>query len=108
MPMLPKASGGNRLIILYAGMHRIWQRARRWMISGIAESLGRKFWGAGTGRSATDCAWLQAARTEADRYDGMRSWMWVIGWPKYYESIPLRELKYKCLRVGIPTCWLKI
>eukprot|EP00959_Pyramimonas_sp_CCMP1952_P215119 4501314-Pyramimonas_sp.AAC.1 len=80
MPMLPKASGGNRLITLHAGMYRIWHRARRRMISGIAEPLERKFWGAGKGRSAIDCAWLQAARSEADRADNLRSWMWVIDW----------------------------
>eukprot|EP00959_Pyramimonas_sp_CCMP1952_P104892 2192595-Pyramimonas_sp.AAC.1 len=69
MHMLPKASGGNRLIILCAGLYRIWQPARRWMISGIAVSLERKFWGAGKGISAIGCAWLQSARSEADRSD---------------------------------------
>eukprot|EP00959_Pyramimonas_sp_CCMP1952_P386898 8108487-Pyramimonas_sp.AAC.1 len=66
------------------------------------------FWGAGKGRSAIDCAWLQAARSEADRSGGMHSWMWVIDWSKCYESIPLRDLRYKRLRVGIPTRWLKL
>eukprot|EP00959_Pyramimonas_sp_CCMP1952_P102401 2142128-Pyramimonas_sp.AAC.1 len=46
MPILPKVSVGDRLIILYAGMYRIWQRARRCIISGIAESLERNIWGA--------------------------------------------------------------
>eukprot|EP00959_Pyramimonas_sp_CCMP1952_P472402 9499977-Pyramimonas_sp.AAC.1 len=49
MPMLGKPTGGNRLIILYAGMYRVWQRARRSVVAGVIDSLERKFWGASRG-----------------------------------------------------------
>eukprot|EP00959_Pyramimonas_sp_CCMP1952_P083841 1753350-Pyramimonas_sp.AAC.1 len=60
------------------------------MASGITESLGRKFWGAGIGRSAVDCAWVQSARSEADCARGLHSWSWVIDWPKYCEHAAAR------------------
>eukprot|EP00959_Pyramimonas_sp_CCMP1952_P252117 5267862-Pyramimonas_sp.AAC.1 len=78
------------------------------MVSGVIDSLDRKFWGASRGRSAIDCAWLQAARAEANQADSLHSALWVIDWPKYYESIPLPLLRVKCIRVGIPACWLKL
>eukprot|EP00959_Pyramimonas_sp_CCMP1952_P116365 2432461-Pyramimonas_sp.AAC.1 len=76
MPMLGKPTGVNRLIILYPGMRRIWQRARRSMVSGAIDSLDRKFWGASRGRSAIDCARLQAVRAEANQAEALHSALW--------------------------------
>eukprot|EP00959_Pyramimonas_sp_CCMP1952_P248944 5203996-Pyramimonas_sp.AAC.1 len=60
MPLLGKPNGGNRLIILSAGMYRIWQRARRAIVQRMHNTLDRGYWGACKGRSAIDCAWAQA------------------------------------------------
>eukprot|EP00959_Pyramimonas_sp_CCMP1952_P076458 1597664-Pyramimonas_sp.AAC.1 len=67
MPMLAKPSGGNRLIILHAAIYRVWQRARKPMVAHMHDALDRRYWGASRGRSATDCAWLQAARSESNQ-----------------------------------------
>eukprot|EP00959_Pyramimonas_sp_CCMP1952_P271799 5683124-Pyramimonas_sp.AAC.1 len=47
-------------------MYRIWQRLRRPMLNDVLGSLGRGYWGATRGRGAVDCAWVLAARSEAD------------------------------------------
>eukprot|EP00959_Pyramimonas_sp_CCMP1952_P061732 1289922-Pyramimonas_sp.AAC.1 len=49
-PMLPKPSTGDRLIVLYSGMYRIWQRLRRPMLGALMEEVERGYWGASRGR----------------------------------------------------------
>eukprot|EP00959_Pyramimonas_sp_CCMP1952_P297792 6229638-Pyramimonas_sp.AAC.1 len=78
------------------------------MVSGISQQLSRTNWGAAKGRSALDCARLQAARAESDHRSNRHHLMWVINWSKYYESIPLDLLRMKFLKVGVPVCWLKL
>eukprot|EP00959_Pyramimonas_sp_CCMP1952_P299658 6267756-Pyramimonas_sp.AAC.1 len=67
MPMLGKPSGGIRLAILYAAVYRTWQRARKPMVDHMHAGLDRRYWGASRGRSATDCAWLRAVRSESNQ-----------------------------------------
>ena len=97
MPMLGTPSGGNRLFILYAAMYRVWQRARRTMVSHIRDAIDRRYWGCSKGRSAVDCAWLQAARSESNQAAHKHGVLIVADWSKYYESIPLLELRHKFL-----------
>eukprot|EP00959_Pyramimonas_sp_CCMP1952_P279643 5846752-Pyramimonas_sp.AAC.1 len=99
MPMLGKSSGGSRLI-LFAGTYRIWQGARRWMVSCISPQPSRGFWGAAKGRSALGCASLQAARADSDRARQRNHLMWVIDLSTYYESISLETLRVKFLKFG--------
>eukprot|EP00959_Pyramimonas_sp_CCMP1952_P205847 4304740-Pyramimonas_sp.AAC.1 len=53
--MLPETSGsGNRLVVLYAGLYRIWQRMRRPVLRELQEQIDRPYWGAARGRSSFD------------------------------------------------------
>ena len=71
MPMLPKAAGGHRLIILYSMAYRVWQRMRKYALKPIADRLRRPFWGAAVGRSATDSARILAADAEQNVSNGI-------------------------------------
>eukprot|EP00959_Pyramimonas_sp_CCMP1952_P094785 1982722-Pyramimonas_sp.AAC.2 len=74
MPMLPKAAGGHRLIILYSSNH-----------------VARRYWGAASGRSAIDSAWKLSARAEA-RVSKFRHTATLIAvYSKYYETIELAQ-----------------
>eukprot|EP00959_Pyramimonas_sp_CCMP1952_P406788 8526182-Pyramimonas_sp.AAC.1 len=52
MPMLPKAAGGHRLIILYSMAYRVWQRLRKPALLPLQEALRRPYWAAAKNRSA--------------------------------------------------------
>eukprot|EP00959_Pyramimonas_sp_CCMP1952_P072432 1512985-Pyramimonas_sp.AAC.1 len=67
MPLLGKPPGGNRPITLYAMMYRARQRARKPTVAHMHADLDRRYWGASKGRSAVDCARLQAARSESSQ-----------------------------------------
>eukprot|EP00959_Pyramimonas_sp_CCMP1952_P451504 9453220-Pyramimonas_sp.AAC.1 len=69
MPMLAEPDSGHRLLILYAGAHRLWQRCRRDCLRLMHDALKRRYWGAVAGRSTLDLSWLQAARGEAAAAD---------------------------------------
>eukprot|EP00959_Pyramimonas_sp_CCMP1952_P358197 7500191-Pyramimonas_sp.AAC.1 len=87
MPMLPKPQGGHRLIISYASAYRVWQRMRICEYDMLMKVLGRKYWGAGKGRSPIDSAWTLAARTEASTASYRFSATLIADYSKYYENI---------------------
>eukprot|EP00959_Pyramimonas_sp_CCMP1952_P368401 7716793-Pyramimonas_sp.AAC.1 len=78
------------------------------MVARMHAAPDRKYWGASRGRSATDCAWLQAARSESNQVAHKYGVLIVADWSKYYGSIPLHGLRVKFQRHGAPTCWLKL
>eukprot|EP00959_Pyramimonas_sp_CCMP1952_P439363 9197641-Pyramimonas_sp.AAC.1 len=41
MPMLAKPDQGHRLIIMYSGIYRVWQRLRRRDLDGLHQQLRR-------------------------------------------------------------------
>eukprot|EP00959_Pyramimonas_sp_CCMP1952_P340718 7136676-Pyramimonas_sp.AAC.1 len=71
--MLPKPTGGHRLVVIYAASYRVWQRAKRVHSEPLQQFLDRKYWGVSTGRSAIDNAWVPAARTEVAASTQMHS-----------------------------------
>ena len=108
-PMLPKTSGsGNRLVVLYAGLYRIWQRMRRPVLRELQEKTDRPYWGAARGRSSVDCAWLQAAEGEADSKQAYHGALAVADFSKFYERIPLTNLRDKYISFIAPTAFLKL
>eukprot|EP00959_Pyramimonas_sp_CCMP1952_P196697 4113122-Pyramimonas_sp.AAC.1 len=108
MPLLGQPSGGNRLTILHVMMYRVWLRARKSMAAQMHADLDRRYRDAGKGRSAIYCARLQAVRSGSNQAAHKHGVVIVADWSKYYESIPLLELKHKFLRHGAPTAWLKL
>jgi len=108
MPMLPKAAGGHRLIILYSMAYRVWQRMRKYALKPISDRLRRPFWGAAVGRSATDSAWILAADAEQNVSNGRHTATVIADYSKYYETIPLDEARDKLLRLGMPSAMVKV
>ena len=108
MPMLAKPETGHRLIILYAGMYRVWQRLRRPDIKSLHRNLQRPYWGAVAGRSALDLSWAQAARSEAATLDNQISVLLLMDFSKFYEGIPLELLRDRLLACGMPTAIVKL
>ena len=108
MPMLPKAMGGHRLIILYSASYRVWQRARRHELDELKHAIERKYWGASSGRSAVDSAWLLAAKTEASAMQCRHTATVIADYSKYYETIPLEQARDKLVRLGAKTAQIKL
>eukprot|EP00959_Pyramimonas_sp_CCMP1952_P037844 792224-Pyramimonas_sp.AAC.1 len=59
--------GRQSIHYISCGVNRVWKRARKPMVAHVHSALDRKCRGASRGRSATDCARLQAARSESDQ-----------------------------------------
>eukprot|EP00959_Pyramimonas_sp_CCMP1952_P208434 4360133-Pyramimonas_sp.AAC.1 len=91
MPMLPKAAGGHRLIILYSSSYRVWQRARRAEFHELQGRVERKYWGAASGRPASDSAWKLSARSEACVSKFWHTATLIADYSKYYETIELAQ-----------------
>ena len=108
-PMIPKGKAeGHRLIVLYAGVYRVWQRARRPVLADLQAGLSRSYWGAGRGRSAIDCAWLQAAEAEADMEEARFGVTMIADYTKYYEEIDITLLRDKFVSRGAPMGFIKL
>eukprot|EP00959_Pyramimonas_sp_CCMP1952_P019392 409745-Pyramimonas_sp.AAC.1 len=108
MPMLAKPDQGHRLIILYSGMYRVWQRLRRRGLDGLHQQLRRPYWGALAGRSALDLSWLRAARSGAEVSQNNYSLLILMDYIKFYEGIPLEVLRGRLLACGMPMPILKL
>eukprot|EP00959_Pyramimonas_sp_CCMP1952_P004842 101499-Pyramimonas_sp.AAC.1 len=70
-------------------------------------TLDRGYWGATRGRSAVDCAWAHAARSEAATVNHRFSVLVVADYSKYYETIDLARLRGKCMAFRVPSPLLK-
>ncbi|CAK0826069.1 unnamed protein product [Prorocentrum cordatum] len=108
MPMLPKAAGGHRLIILFSMAYRVWQRLRKPALLPLQEALRRPYWAAAKNRSAIDSAWILAADAEQNAEAGRHTAAIIADYSKYYELIPLDEARDKLLRLGMPLAMVKI
>eukprot|EP00959_Pyramimonas_sp_CCMP1952_P152876 3198414-Pyramimonas_sp.AAC.1 len=106
--MEPKSMGGHRLIILYSASYRVWQRARRPELNDLQKHIERKYWGASSGKSAIDSAWLLAAKTEASRMQCRHTATLIADYSKYYETIPLDLVRDELIRLGASTAQLKL
>eukprot|EP00959_Pyramimonas_sp_CCMP1952_P251901 5263119-Pyramimonas_sp.AAC.1 len=56
-------------------------------------ALDRPHWGAGRGRSALDCAWIQAAGAEADSATARHGVSIIADHSKYYDKIRVSRLR---------------
>eukprot|EP00959_Pyramimonas_sp_CCMP1952_P213977 4477492-Pyramimonas_sp.AAC.1 len=57
--------------------------------------LCRMYWGACAGRSALSLACIQAARSEFEASEGRRSFLLLMDYSKFSESMPLAVLGYR-------------
>ena len=104
MRMLPKPSGGHRLIVLTGGLYRLWSQIRRPVLSEWCQqqALIAHWDSAVQGSSALRVALLRACRSEAFRLAGVSAVdvLWDIA--KFYDSVVPEILVVKAAAVEYP------
>eukprot|EP00959_Pyramimonas_sp_CCMP1952_P300985 6297224-Pyramimonas_sp.AAC.1 len=94
MPMPPKARGGHGIIILYSASYR--------------EHISSKYWGAASGRSAIDSAWILASKTESNVRRRRRTATVIADNSRYPETRPLEQARDRLVSVGAETAQRKL
>ncbi len=103
MPALAKPAGGYRLIGIFAGIYRVWAKARRPLADAWEERNDRGYFASGSGRSPIDAVWCQAWRAEAAIGDrGTAAAAVLTDLEKFYEHIDHDVLMDKASRHGFP------
>ena len=104
MRMLPKPSGGHRLIVLTGGLYRLWSQVRRpVLVDWVDQQALVAHWDCAVrGSSALRVALLRACRSEAYKLSGAAAVdiLWDI--TKFYDSVLPDVLSEKAAAIEYP------
>ncbi len=103
MPMLAKPRGGHRAVSTFVSLYRLWNRLRRDDVRKWEETVDRKYWASGSGRSPQDAVWRQAARAEAAVAESQQSATLLWDMAAFFESIRRVPLWHRAMRLAFPT-----
>jgi hypothetical protein len=111
--LTPKPGGGRRPIGLVDGTCRLWELARKELVTRWRASLQRPYDFSRKGKASAEAVWIQALGDEDAEASGEASATLLMDLTKAFESVPLHEvwrrgvlLKFplKILRLGLELC----
>ncbi len=103
-PMLPKPTGGHRLIGKLSGLYRLWAKARRPHAVAWEEAHDRPYFAATAGSGPVDAVFRQSMRQESSCANGEVAITMLEDMEAFYESICRDELTTEAAILGFPTC----
>ena len=107
LPLIPKPAGGHRPIGLFAGIYRLWAKARRPLADEWERAHPRAYFSAEKGNRPVDTLWRQAARLEAAICCGGQAGAVMTDMASFYELIDREVLVKEAVELNVPVALVR-